>query len=71
MTADIRSPAEEDREQIGELLLPMSGINAVATLPEHRRSGFASTAVLEILDPSVPALHQLLEGADPWCPFFY
>ncbi|MGZ5295610.1 MAG: GNAT family N-acetyltransferase [Actinomycetota bacterium] len=98
MTADIRTPAEEDREQIVDLLrtslnftrawaedrgplmpvadyrcayedhrivaaaagyrfrqwfgghdLPMSGIYAVATLPEHRETGLASAAVLQIL----------------------
>jgi predicted acetyltransferase len=98
MTADIRAPAEEDREQVIDLLrtslnftrawaedrgptmplqdyrcayeddrvvataaehrlrqwfggrtLPMSGIYAVATLPEHRGTGLASAAVLQIL----------------------
>jgi predicted acetyltransferase len=98
MTADIRTPPEEDRHQVVELLraslnfprdwveargptmpledyrcayrgdrivavaagyrfrqwfggcdLPMSGIYAVATLPEHRGRGSASAAVLQIL----------------------
>jgi predicted acetyltransferase len=98
MTADIRAPAEEDREQVIDLLrtslnftrawaedrgstmplpdyrcayeddrvvataaghrlrqwfgghtLPMSGIYAVATLPEHRGTGLASAAVLQVL----------------------
>jgi predicted acetyltransferase len=98
MTADIRTPVEEDREQVVDLLraslnfsrawaedrgptmplpdyrcafddgrvvaaaagyrfrqwfggrdLAMSGIYAVATLPEHRGTGLASAAVLQVL----------------------
>jgi predicted acetyltransferase len=98
MTADIRAPAEEDREQVVDVLrtslnftrawaedrgptmplqdyrcayeddrvvataaghrlrqwfggrtLPMSGIYAVATLPEHRGTGSASATVLQVL----------------------
>ncbi len=98
MTTDIRTPAEEDREQLVDVLrtslnftrawaddrgpvmplpdyrcayvdgrivaaaagfrfrqwfggrdLPMSGIYAVATLPEHRGNGLASAAVLQVM----------------------
>ncbi len=98
MTTDIRTPAEEDREQLVDVLrtslnftrawaddrgpvmplpdyrcayvdgrivataagfrfrqwfggrdLPMSGIYAVATLPEHRGTGSASAVVLQVL----------------------
>ena len=98
MTTDIRTPAEEDREQLVDVLrtslnftrawaddrgpvmplpdyrcayvdgrivaaaagfrfrqwfggrdLPMSGIYAVATLPEHRGTGLASAAVLQVM----------------------
>lgn len=98
MTPDVRTPAEEDREQLvdllrtslnltrawaadrgptmplenhrsvyegdriiataagigfrqwfGERAIPMSGISAVATLPERRGTGLASAAVLQVL----------------------
>jgi predicted acetyltransferase len=48
---------------IGILSTLFSGFLRV---PDVIRMGY-----LERNDPAVPALQQLLAGADPWCPFFF
>ena len=116
MTTDIRTPAEEDREQLVDVLrtslnftrawaddrapimplpdyrcayvdgrivaaaagfrfrqwfggrdLPMSGIYAVATLPEHRGNGLATAAVLQVMHEARDVIRFIRRRGAP-CP---
>lgn len=62
-SVELAPDADVRRMPIGILSSLFSGFLRV---PDAVRLGY-----LDRSDPAVPALHQLLAGADPWCPFFF